>query len=104
MTEYLDPITPGEILLEEFLEPLKISQNKLSRDIDVPPARINDIIHARRGITADTALRFSHYFGTTPEFWMHLQMRYDLKNTRAEKMENIIHTIRPIQNETQPHA
>jgi addiction module HigA family antidote len=64
MPTKLDPITPGEILLKEFLEPMGISQNKLARDVDVPITRINDIIHGKRGITADTALRLSAYFGT----------------------------------------
>ena len=79
MVRKLDPIPPGEILLEEFMRPLGISQNKLARDLDVPVARINDIIHARRGISADTALRLSVYFQTTAEFWLNLQSRYDLK-------------------------
>ena len=96
MTQKLDPITPGEILREEFMEPLAISQNKLSRDIDVPIARINDIIHARRGISADTALRFSLYFGTTAEFWMNLQSRYDLKKIRTTAGEKIHNTVRPL--------
>lgn len=82
MTHKLDAIAPGEILLEEFMKPLGISQNKLSRDIDVPPGRINDIIHAKRSVTADTALRFSEYFSTTPEFWMNLQTRYSLKKEK----------------------
>ena len=67
MTGKLAPIPPGEILLEEFMRPLAISQNKLARDLDVPVARINDIVHAKRGISADTALRLAAYFGTTPE-------------------------------------
>ena len=71
----LDPISPGEILLEEFTNPAGISQNKLARDIDVPVGRINEIIHGNRGITTDTALRLSVYFGTTPEFWINLQTR-----------------------------
>ncbi len=79
MAKLLDPITPGEILLEEFLKPMGISQNKNARDIDVPVARINDIVHARRSITADTALRFGKYFGMTAEFLINLQARYDLK-------------------------
>lgn len=75
----LDPILPGEILWKEFLEPLGISQNKVARDLDVPVTRISDIIHGRRGISADSALRLAVYFGTTPEFWLNLQTRYDLK-------------------------
>ena len=78
MAKALDPITPGEILLEEFLVPLRVSQNKLARDVDVPVARINDIVHGRRAITADSALRLGTYFGTTAEFWINLQAQYNL--------------------------
>lgn len=74
-----DPIPPGEILLEEFLDPLKISQNQLARDIDVPVSRIAAIIKGNRAITADTALRLGRYFGTSAEMWMHLQSQYDLR-------------------------
>ena len=79
MSKVLSPIPPGEILLEEFMRPLGVSQNKLARDLDVPVARINDIIHAKRGISADTALRLAAYFETSAEFWLNLQTRYDLK-------------------------
>lgn len=96
MAQHLNPITPGEILLEEFMQPLEISQNKLSRDIDVPVARINDIIHARRGITADTALRLSLYFGNSAEFWMNLQSRYDLKKIKNTTGKYIQQTVRPL--------
>jgi antitoxin HigA-1 len=75
MRKKLEPITPGGILLEEFLLPFGISQNKLAIDIDVPVARINDIVHARCGITANSALRLGKYFKTTAEFWMNLQSR-----------------------------
>lgn len=71
-------IPPGEILLEEFLRPMKISQNKLAMDIRVPAPRINAIVNGKRAITADTALRLSRYFGTGPEFWINLQRNYDL--------------------------
>ncbi len=74
----LEPIPPGEILVEEFLKPLGISQNRLARDIGVPPPRINAIVQGKRAITADTALRLGRYFGMEPEFWMHLQARYEL--------------------------
>ena len=76
------PIHPGEILLEEFLEPLELSQYRLAKDISVPARRINEIVHGKRGITADTALRLSRYFGTSERFWMNLQIRHDLE---AEK-------------------
>jgi len=96
MTDRLEPITPGEVLLEEFMRPMDISQNKLARDIDVPIARINDIVHGRRGITADTALRLATYFGTTPEFWMNLQTRHDLKMARRKMGSAVQKAIRPI--------
>lgn len=75
----LDPITPGEILLEEFLGPLSISQNRLARALHVPVSRISDIVKGRRRITGEMALLLSKAFGTTPQFWMNLQSRYDLK-------------------------
>ena len=75
----LPNIHPGEVLLEEFLKPLDISQNKLARAMGVPPRRINEIVHGKRSITADTALRLSRYFGMTEQFWMNLQTRYDLE-------------------------
>jgi addiction module HigA family antidote len=74
----LKPVHPGEVLLEEFLSPLGISQNKLALDIRVPPRRINEIVHGKRRITADTALRLGRYFGMSPQFWLGLQMDYDL--------------------------
>ena len=95
MPKILDPITPGEILLEEFLKPMGISQNKIARDIDVPVARINDIVHGRRSITADTALRFGKYFGMTPEFWVNLRVRYDLKIAKCTAWPEIEKSIRP---------
>jgi len=77
-TKKIDPIHPGEILMEEFLKPLELSQNQLANDIGVPPRRINEIIHGKRRITADTALRLAHYFKMSPQFWLGLQMDYDL--------------------------
>jgi addiction module HigA family antidote len=73
------PIHPGEILLEEFLESLKISQYRLAKGINVSARRINEIVHGKRSITADTALRLARYFGTSERFWMNLQARYDLE-------------------------
>jgi addiction module HigA family antidote len=73
------PIHPGELLLEEFLEPMELSQYRLAKDISVPARRINEIVHGKRGITADTALRLARYFDTSERFWMNLQMRYDLE-------------------------
>ena len=77
-------IHPGEILLEEFLKPMGISQNKLAIEIRVPVHRINEIVHARRGVTADTALRLGKFFGTTAGFWMGLQEEYELRKTEAQ--------------------
>ena len=93
----LDPILPGEILWKEFLEPLGISQNKVARDLDVPVTRISDIIHGRRGISADSALRLAVYFGTTPEFWLNLQTRYDLKVSKRDLLPAIEKNVRPLQ-------
>ena len=82
MAKRLEPIHPGEILLLEYLEPLELSQYRLAKDTSVPPRRINEIVHGKRGITADTALRLARYFGTTEAFWMNLQARYDLEVQR----------------------
>lgn len=84
---------PGEILLEEFLKPMSLSQSKLAIELRVPCHRINEIIRGRRGITADTALRLSMFFGTTPDFWMNLQKKYDLVAAR-EKLESELSHIR----------
>ena len=78
----MEPIHPGEILLEEFLKPMNISQYRLANSISVPARRINEIVHGKRRVSADTALRLARYFGTTERFWMNLQTRYDLE---AEK-------------------
>ncbi len=76
------PIHPGEILREEFLEPLGLSQYRVAVDISVPPRRINEIVHGKRSISADTALRLARYFGTTDRFWLNLQTHYDLELQR----------------------
>ena len=78
----LAPIHPGEVLMADFLEPLGLSQYRLAHDISVPPRRINEIVHGKRGITADTALRLARYFGTTERFWLNLQARFDLEEQR----------------------
>ncbi len=80
-TKYL-PIHPGEILLEEFLNPMELSQYRLAKDINVPARRINEIVHGKRAITADTALRLAKYFGMTEQFWMNLQTRFDLETQK----------------------
>jgi len=82
MSKYLDPIHPGEILLEDFIKPLNLSINKVARDIDVPPGRISNIVNGKRSITADTALRLGTYFGVSPELWLNLQTDYDLRIAR----------------------
>jgi len=82
MAKKLTPITPGDILLEEFLKPMEISQSQLAKEINVPPNRISQIIHGKREITADTALRLGRYFSIEPEFWINLQARYNMKETR----------------------
>ena len=78
----LPPIHPGEVLLEDFLTPLGVSQYRLAHDISVPPRRINEIVHGTRGVSADTALRLARYFGTTERFWLNLQARFDLEQQR----------------------
>ena len=78
----MEPIHPGEILLEEYLKPLGISQYRLAKNISVPPRRINEIVHGKRAITADTALRLARFFGSSDRFWLNLQLRYDLEVER----------------------
>ena len=78
----LENVHPGEVLQKEFLTPLEISQNKIARDIGVPPRRINEIVHGKRAVTADTALRISRYFGTSEGFWMGLQADFELEEAR----------------------
>jgi len=96
MTGILGPIHPGEILLEEFLKPLALSQNRLGIDLGIPPQRIGDIVRGRRGITADTALRLARYFGTTAQFWLNLQTRYELDVARHHHLpERIATEVRP---------
>ncbi len=82
MPKRMKPIHPGEILRDEFLEPMRLSQNRLARGISVPPRRINEITLGKRSITADTALRLARYFNTTPEFWLNLQSHYELELAR----------------------
>ena len=97
MTEQkLLPMHPGEVLLEEFLKPMGISQYRLAKDINVPPRRINEIAHGTRAITADTALRLSHYFGTSERFWLNLQTRYAIeveKDRLGDSLEKEVHSL-----------
>jgi len=88
-TKRITPIHPGEILMEEFLKPLDISQYRLAKDISVPARRINEIVHGKRSITADTALRLSRYFSFSDRFWLNLQARYDLE-LEKDKLEGRI--------------
>lgn len=90
MTEKLyPPIHPGEVLMEDFLEGFGITQNKLAVSIGVPPRRINEIVHGKRGITADTALRLGRYFGVEPQFWLNLQTRYELELAEDRVAEQV---------------
>ena len=98
MAKKLPNVHPGEVLLEEFLEPLEISQNRLAREIGVPPRRINEIVLGKRSVTPDTALRLSRYFGTSSRFWLGLQMDYDLEETEREKSAEIERSVQPREN------
>jgi len=91
----MPPVHPGEILLEEFLQPLGVSQYQVAKAIDVPARRINEIVHGQRRITADTALRLSRYFGTSERFWLNLQSRYDLE-TEKDRLGDELNGIRPL--------
>ena len=91
------PMHPGEVLMEDFIEGYGITQHKLAVAISVPPRRINEIVHGKRGITADTAMRLSRYFGTTSEFWMNLQMRYELdraEDTLGDRLSGIVPLVK----------
>jgi addiction module HigA family antidote len=90
----LPPIHPGEILWEEFLKPMGISQYRLARDISVPARRINEIIHGKRGISADTALRLACYFGLSERFWINLQVRYDLEKEKDRLKDRLDKEVR----------
>ena len=89
------PVHPGEVLLLEYLEPLNITQHRLALAIGVPPRRINEIVHGKRRISADTALRLSRYFGTTERFWLNLQGRYDLEIER-DRLAHVLDQIQPL--------
>jgi addiction module HigA family antidote len=96
----LPSIHPGEILKEEFLEPMGISQYRLAKDISVPPRRINEIVHGKRSITADTALRLGRYFGMSPQFWLNLQTRFDLEMTQDLLEARLDEEVRTLQVRT----
>lgn len=94
MGKKLPPVHPGEILLEEFLRPMELSQYRLAKDIGVPARRINEIVHGQRSISADTALRLSRFFGMSERFWLNLQVRYDLeveKDRLGDRLDREVH-------------
>ena len=91
----LPNVHPGEVLLEEFLAPMELSQNRIAREIGVPPRRINEIVHGKRSVTADTALRLARYFGTSEQFWMGLQADYDLEEARRLLGRRLDREVRP---------
>ena len=94
----LPPVHPGEVLLEEFMRPLGISQYRLAKDISVPARRINEIVHGQRGVSADTALRLARYFGTSDRFWLNLQARYDLelqKDRLGDRLQREVKVLAP---------
>ena len=94
----LKPVHPGEILREEFMAPLGLSMNKMAMDLRVPVTRIADIVNERRGITADSALRFARYFKNSPVFWMNLQTRYDLEVAEDEIAVKVARDVRPLES------
>lgn len=91
----IPPVHPGEVLLEDFLEPLGISQYRLAKEMNVYPRKINEIVHGKRSITADTALRLGRFFGTTAELWMNLQALYDLEKARDMLEEQVVQEVTP---------
>ena len=97
MDKTLSPIHPGEVLLEDFMKPLGLSQYRLAKDIGVTPIRISQIVNGKRAITVDTALRLARYFGTSAEVWLRLQVRYDLEVAEREMRERINHEVKVLQ-------
>ncbi len=93
----LTPIHPGEVLIEDFIEPLGVTQHSVATAVGVPPRRINEIVHGKRRITADTALRLARYFGTTDRFWLNLQARYDLEVER-DRLGPTLEAITPLRS------
>ena len=95
----MPPIHPGEILYEDFMKPLGITQYRLAKEMHVYPRRVNEIVHGKRAISADTALRLARYFGTSAELWMNLQAHYDLKLARDEAEEQIVAEVQPLRTD-----
>ncbi len=104
MAKKLSPITPGNVLLEEFLRPMNITQNQLAKDINVPANRISQVINGKREITADTALRLGKYFGIEPEFWLNLQMRYNMKIAQSKVGKKIEKEVKVYFPQTEVHS
>ncbi len=100
MARKLKPVHPGEILREEFMKPLGLSMNKLALDLRVPVTRIAEIVHERRAISTDSALRLGRYFNTTAVFWMNLQVRYDLEVAEGQLAQQIVRDVRPLETAT----
>jgi len=94
----LPPTHPGEVLLEEFLKPLGLSQYRLAKDMSVPPRRINEIAHGKRSVSADTALRLARYFGTTARFWLNLQARYDIETEKGRLGDRLVKEVGVFRN------
>ena len=94
-TKKMTPVHPGEILLEQFLKPMEMSQNRLAIEISVPPRRINEIVKGKRRVTADTAMRLARFFSMTPQYWMGLQADYDLDLAQDKLEEKILQEVRP---------
>jgi len=96
MLEKLPNVHPGEVLLEEFLKPMEISQNRLAREISVPPRRVNEIVLGKRAVSPDTALRLARYFGTSERFWLGLQTDFDLEEARRVLADRLEREVKPI--------
>ena len=96
-TNGMRAVHPGEVLREEYLEPLQMTPNALAGALHLTATRVNDIVRERRGVTPDTALRLSRYFGTTPEFWLNLQMTYDLRKAAQDEWAHIVKQIEPLE-------
>lgn len=105
MSDKLPPIHPGEVLMEDFLKPMGLSQSKLAIALRVPLQRVHDIVHGRRAITVDTAVRLSRYFGNSVQFWVNLQAHYDIEMARFEGVfEQVANDVRPMEGQTQAHV
>ena len=102
MEERLPPVHPGEVLLEDFMKPLSLSQYRVAKDIGVPPLRISQIVNGKRSVTADTAMRLARYFGTSPDVWLRLQARYDLEVAQIEFGDRIKREVKVLDKGNYP--